>query len=317
MPGASGTKYEQLAAGRSAEEYFAELQQPQQKPADEQQTPGGTGSPSGEGSPTAGDGAPGDPDGDDQADDAAAGEAAEDARPTDPGRCGGVIDPTDDSGSPSDPAEARQLEAEWSVNVAAAQQAAKRRGTLSAGLERIIGETLTPAVDWKAALREFIARPAKRDYNWKRPNRRHIHAGLYLPSLHSLEIGDIVAAVDTSGSIDQATLTRFASELDDIARQGAASVTILYHDSDVVKVEHWTPDDGPLTLTPCGGGGTDHRPVFDWIEANAEAPPAVFIGLTDLASRFPNTAPDYPVLWASTDRHAAAPFGERVEIPAE
>ena len=272
--------YKDLPSGLSFEEYFARL--PAKQP-----------DPEGDGSGQPGDGTP------------------------DPGGCGGVIDAQDPEGTPADAASAAQLDAEWSVNIAAAQQAAKRRGTLSAGLERVIGEALAPKADWRAALREFITRPAKRDYNWKRQNRRHIHAGLYLPSLHSLELGEIVIAIDTSGSITPETLQRFAGEIADIAATGANKITTLYHDSDVVKVETWTPDDGPFTLTPCGGGGTSHKPVFDWIEANDEEPPAVLVCLTDLASDFPPSAPDYPTLWASTDSHARHPFGERLDIPAE
>lgn len=267
-------KYADLPLGLSFEEYYARLPEPKPSP---------------DGEPEAG-------------------------SSNDPGQCGGVIDPTDDAGNDLDAAEQAQLDAEWSVNVAAAQQAAKRRGSLSVGLERLIGEALAPKADWRAALREFLTRPAKRDYNWKRPNRRHIHAGLYLPSLHSLELGHLVVAVDTSGSIDTDTLQKFAGEINDIAAQGASQITILYHDSDVVKVETWTPDDGPLTLTPCGGGGTNHRPVFDWIAEHADEPPTALVCVTDLASTFPAHSPDYPTLWASTDRHARHPFGERVEI---
>lgn len=228
----------------------------------------------------------------------------------DPGGCGGVMDAENPEGTP---ATMKQLEAEWSVNVAAAAQAAKRRGELSAGLARFIGEALAPVVDWRAVLREFITRHARRNYNWKRPNRRHIHAGLYLPSLHSLELGSIVIAVDTSGSIGQAELLRFAGEINDIAAQGASTVTVIYHDSEVCHEQTWTPEDGPLVLEPHGGGGTDHRPVFARIE-EAPEPPACVVLLTDLASTFPTNSPAYPVLWASTDRHARHPFGERVEI---
>jgi predicted metal-dependent peptidase len=250
-------------------------------------------------------------DGDDETDGDTAddGDQPADEETADPGRCGGVIDaPADES--------PQQLDAAWSVNIAAAQQAAERRGSLSAGLARLCGEALAPAADWKAELREFINRPTKTDYNWKRPNRRHIHRRLYLPSLHSLEIGHIVAMIDTSGSISEATLTRFASELADIATHGAGRITILYHDSAVVKVETWTPDDGVLTLTPCGGGGTDHCPCFDWIEQNCDELPDVVIGLTDMLSEFPADAPAFPVLWASTRQNQTPPFGEITYIPA-
>jgi len=278
-------QYRNFEPGRSAEEYYAQLQ------ASKQPDPNGD------------DSTPGDQSGDQSGS-------------ADPGQCGGVIDPQADDGTPAESSEQTQLDSEWSANVAAAQQAAERRGELSAGLSRLCGAVLAPAADWKAELREYITRPAKRDYNWKRPNRRFVHQGLYLPSMNSLEIGHIIAAVDTSGSIGESTLTRFASELDDIARQGASKITILYHDSDIVRVDEWTPGNGPLTLTPCGGGGTDHGPVFEWIDQNTDEAPAVLICLTDLYSSFPDDQPAYPVLWAAADSSAPHPFGDRINIPA-
>lgn len=254
------------------------------------------------------------PDGDD-----GDGEANGSGQPgTDPGQCGGVMDPEDDNGTPADEASQAQLDAEWSVNVAAAQQAAQRRGTMSAGLDRFCGEALAPVVDWRAVLREFVTRHAKNQYDWKRPNRRHIWQGLYLPSLHNLEMGELVIAVDTSGSIDAATIARFAGEVDDIARQGASAVTVLFHDSDICHVQHWTPEDGPLVLEPKGGGGTSHRCVTDWIEQNATEPPACLVCLTDCHTSYPTTAPDYPTLWAVIgNKRAAPPFGEVVHIAPE
>ncbi len=247
------------------------------------------------------------------------GEASGSGQPgNDPGGCGAVIDAEDPEGTPADAAAQAQLEAEWSVNVAAAQQAAQRRGTLSAGLDRFCGEALAPVVDWRAVLREFLTRPAKRDYNWKRPNRRHVHAGLYLPSLHSLELGELVIAVDTSGSIDEPTLCRFAGEINDIANEGATTITVLYHDSDVCHIQTWTPEDGPLTLEPKGGGGTSHRCITDWIEQNATEPPAALVCLTDCYTSYPTTAPSYPTLWAVIgNKNARPPFGEVVHIAPE
>jgi len=234
---------------------------------------------------------------------------------SDPGGCGEVIDPTDAAGQPIDQAETASLEREIAVAVAAAQQSALKRGELSAGLQRLIDAILAPVVDWREQLRDYV-RPAKRDYSMRRPNRRHVARGMYLPSLRSQELGDIVAAIDTSGSIGDATLRRFASELDAVASEGAKSITIVYHDADVVRVDKWTPEDGPLTLTPCGGGGTDHRPVFDWLAEQAELPELVIL-LTDLASSFPAQAPDVPVLWVSTWQGGTHPFGDRIDIPAE
>jgi len=321
--------YAKIDAGRSAEEIFTALtakpeEQPQE-PGDDQQgdTDQDDQAESNQNNPSnqPGDDSDSDDSGDtdqDGADSDAPGDAPGNQQGApDPGRCGGVMDPTDDNGRPVDLAEARQLDQEWKANVSAAQQIAERRGTLPAGIARMIGELLAPEVDWKAALREFMTRNAKSNYNWKRPNRRFVHAGIYLPSRHSQELGHVIAAIDTSGSIGEATLSRFAAELQDICEQGIERLTILYHDAEIVRVDEWTPDDGPLTLTPCGGGGTDHNPVFEWIEENTTEAPAVLVCLTDLWSDFPHDEPAYPVLWASIDPRKQHPFGERIDIPAE
>jgi predicted metal-dependent peptidase len=234
----------------------------------------------------------------------------------DPGGCGAVIDPEDPEGTPADTAAQAQLEAEWSVNVAAAQQAAQRRGTMSAGLDRFCGEALAPKADWKAELREFITRPAKANYSWKRPSRRHLWSGLFLPSLHSLEIGQVVVAVDTSGSIDQETIRQFAGEIEDVAAQGAAEIKIVFHDSDVCHVQKWNPSqDGPLCLESKGGGGTSHKFLPKWIEDNCDEPPAVLICLTDAHTEYPTTEPICPTLWAVIgNKQAAPPFGEVIHL---
>jgi predicted metal-dependent peptidase len=42
--------------------------------------------------------------------------------------------------------------------------------------------------------------------------RLKVPRGLYLPSLHSETLSPVVVAVDTSGSIDDATLAAFSDE---------------------------------------------------------------------------------------------------------
>src|SRR5208282_5738727 len=79
---------------------------------------------------------------------------------------------------------------------------------------------LIPATQARQTNRTSPANPvlrlspaAKSDYAWTPPNRRHIARGLYLPSLRSETLGPVVVGVDTSGSIDDATLAAFAAEI--------------------------------------------------------------------------------------------------------
>ena len=70
----------------------------------------------------------------------------------------------------------------------------------------------------------------------------------------------------------------------------------------------------PLELTPRGGGGTDFRPAFHWVEEHGIAP-AALIYLTDLeCTHFPDE-PGYPVLWARIGQcHAEPLFGQLIDI---
>jgi predicted metal-dependent peptidase len=83
-------------------------------------------------------------------------------------------------------------------------------------------------VDWRDVLREFLSRHARNDYSWLPPSRRYIHRELYLPGLRSEELGEVVLAVDTSGSIGQRELARFAAEAEGILDSFDCTLTILY-----------------------------------------------------------------------------------------
>ena len=227
----------------------------------------------------------------------------------DPGQCGGVTEP-----GTGQEAELTQAEADWQRNVAQARDLAqKTRGTMPAGLARMIGQTLAPKVDWREVLREFISRHAKNQYGWNPPNRRFIAQRLYLPSLKGQSISGIVLAVDTSGSIGPKELDQFGGEIEAICQLGATGLTIIYHDSAIANVQTWEPHDGPLVLEPKGGGGTSHKCVFDWL-AKSDSETSCLICLTDMASEFPKEGPDYPVLWCSTDKKAKAPFGRLIYL---
>ncbi|MGD0109761.1 MAG: VWA-like domain-containing protein [Rhodopila sp.] len=132
--------------------------------------------------------------------------------------------------------------------------------------------------------------------------------GLYLPSLRSETIGPVVVAVDTSGSIDDATLAAFAAEITAILDEAApAAIHVVYCDHAIAGTETYEPGD-VIDLTPHGGGGTAFRPVFEWI-ARSGIQPVSAVYLTDLCGWDFGPEPDYPVLWVSTDL-TNAPFGE-------
>jgi predicted metal-dependent peptidase len=272
--------------GLSAEDYYARLPDKSSQSSDE----------SGEGDGT---GDPGDAGG--------CGEVSG----NDPGGCGSVRDAGDGS-----PAVQQSSETRWQMAVAQAARIAEARGKgdLPGGLVRAVEEILQPSVPWREVLREFLTRTARNDYRWNRPNRRFVARRLYLPSLAGESLGEVVVAVDTSGSIAQEEMDRFAAEVQGIVEAYDVHLTILYHDTNVAKVEEWSPADGPIRLRPVGGGGTSHRCVFKWIEEHGVDPSCV-VCLTDLYTTLPKMPPAYPMLWAVVgDCSTEPPFGQRVSI---
>ncbi len=58
-----------------------------------------------------------------------------------------------------------------------------------------------------------------------------------------------------------------------------------------------------------GGGGTNHRPVFEWL-AKQQVSPDLFIGITDLQTLLPTQRPHFPVLWLVPEKHPKPPWGQ-------
>ena len=114
--------------------------------------------------------------------------------------------------------------------------------------------------------------------------------------------------VDTSGSIDDATLAAFAAEITAILDEAAPeAVHVVYCDDAVAGTETYEPGD-MIRLTPHGGGGTAFRPVFDWIAAVRHPAGLRHLSHRPLRQDF-GPEPEYPVLWVSTGS-TDAPFGE-------
>jgi predicted metal-dependent peptidase len=215
--------------------------------------------------------------------------------------------------STTTPDGSQMTEEDWTIAVQQAERAAEMRGEGSPGAKRAIDQARS-RVDWKSVLRRFMQQTTS-DYSWTRPNVRYISQGLYLPALRSEDMGPVVVAIDTSGSIDSVLLSQFAAEVQATVDEAQPScVHVLYCDAEIHRVDTFERGT-PIVMNPSGGGGTDFRPVFDWIaRLDADPAPVCAIYLTDLYGRFPETVPDIPVLWAATHDMLQPPFGETVLI---
>ena len=214
----------------------------------------------------------------------------------------------DSAGNESD-AEATALE--WKLATVQAAKATKDRGDLPGQLKKILGDILTPPIPWRDVLASFMTERIKDDYSWRRPNPFYIHSGIYLPFMDGVGMGEMVIALDTSGSV-LSVLDEFGSTVKDIvANVRPERVHVIYCDAEVNRVDVFDRNQA-LHFEAVGGGGTDFRPVFEHIKNNS-INPACMLYLTDMYGVFPGEAPSYPVMWCATsDRRG--PFGDTLRI---
>ena len=219
-------------------------------------------------------------------------------------------DPLDDC-SDGDPSTTEIDAVDWKIATIQAAESARAMGKLPASMQRFIDELTNPKVNWRELLRRFVTETSKNDYSWMRSNKRFISQGFYLPTLYSESMGEIVIAIDTSGSIGQAMLNAFGSEIKAIVQSARPEkTTVIYCDATVNHVDEFGPNDD-LHFEMHGGGATDFRPPFEYV-TEKNITPVCFIYLTDGYGSFP-AAPDYPVLWCCTT-DIVAPCGETIPI---
>jgi predicted metal-dependent peptidase len=202
----------------------------------------------------------------------------------------------------------------------AIRQGALVAGKTGSGGDRDLIELLKPQIDWREVLREFVTTTCTgSDYStWQRPNRRYVSAGVYMPSGISESIGELVVAIDTSGSIGQPELSRFLTEVKEICDTvHPDKVRLLYWDTQVCgdeKYEMHELDDLVTSTKPKGGGGTMIECVPEYITKEGVKPQACIV-LTDgyLGGSWGKWS--CPVLWCIIDNESAVPdVGTHVHV---
>jgi predicted metal-dependent peptidase len=175
-------------------------------------------------------------------------------------------------------------------------------------------------IDWRALLRNWLFDRVRSDWSLYPFSKRHIHRGLMLPSAGVAAPGHIVFAIDTSGSMDNQVLASIVSELRGFRETFPCALTVIQADAAIQDVVHYEALDDtptPKRLEVKGRGGTDFRPVFEWVERQAEIQKPVTIYATDGYGDFPSQAPDAPVIWLITRgglEGGRFPFGSTVNL---
>lgn len=185
--------------------------------------------------------------------------------------------------------------------IAAGQQVERMQGHLPGAAAALLKRLLDPELPWQELLKQFVSSCYGGHRRWLPPSRRHVWNDLYLPSMRG-EALKAVVALDTSGST-AGDMERFFTELVSLMKTfGRYELTVIQCDAKVQKVEKFSDAAPPAPgrrWEVFGHGGTDFRPVFDYVKTLAERP-EVLIYLTDGFGSAPKEPPPYPVLWVLT-----------------
>ena len=208
--------------------------------------------------------------------------------------------------------EKEELSVQWQQRLAGAAQQAMQSGKMGEAMMRLVDHLLQPQLPWRMLLARYMTAVARDDYSFQRPSRREGSA--ILPSLRSAQL-DLTVVIDTSGSISDAEVKEFVSEIDAIKGQMQARITLLACDDKLSDNAPWTfeawdtfdvPDDMQ------GGGATDFRPAFEFASQQSKQPD-LLIYFTDAEGEFPAHEPGFPVIWLVKGR-AKVPWGQRIQL---
>jgi predicted metal-dependent peptidase len=287
--------------------------QPGNDSAGQDGAPDGQGKPQNSDSGSAGQDMPGKPE------NAAGGQSGKPI--TDPGKAGAFFAPDPDATNDNGETIGQQ----WETAVRQMAKITERDGRTAGAAKSIIDELAQARIDWRAALRDFITDRAAMDYSWNRPNRRHIAAGLYLPSLQPDGIDSLVFFVDTSGSMNKPAFMVARAELQEMLDSGwIGRIHVIQGDT---RLQHAaTYESGDIIPADIyGNGGTDFRDCMAYIAEN-HADSAALLAFTDLEIQPEKIGddPGIPTLWLvwgnarTFPARAAVPqFGESIPIRAD
>lgn len=193
--------------------------------------------------------------------------------------------------------------------------ARKLRGDKGGGRD-LLGTAAERTTNWREALADFINSVCRGDENSRfcPPNKRMLASGFIMPSHFDENVGEIIIACDTSGSMHPYYPVVFG-EIARVCQQAKPElVRVLWWDTSVCGDQEFKPDDfeniGTL-MSPKGGGGTTVSCVAQYIERKKLTPKAV-IYLTDGYIESEYRMPELPLLWGVVDNTDFVPLRGKV-----
>lgn len=146
-------------------------------------------------------------------------------------------------------------------------------GKYGAKIPRVIKDMMAPPINWSEVFQEFWTAHVRGadELTWKKFNKHRLADSHYLPSAINETIGEVIIAIDTSGSISIDDISEVASHVLDMCETVAPErIRVLWWDTKVHGEQVFEEDYANLKslLKPLGGGGTHVSSVSDYIVQN-------------------------------------------------
>jgi predicted metal-dependent peptidase len=146
-------------------------------------------------------------------------------------------------------------------------------GRFGVKIPRVIQDLMKPEIDWREVLQDFWTAHVRGadEFTWRRFNKNRVADGYYLPSTINETIGEVILAIDTSGSIDNTDIAKVASRIQELCDTlPPERIRVLWWDTEVHGEQNFEGNYSEITrmLKPMGGGGTRAGCVSDYIVKN-------------------------------------------------
>lgn len=149
-------------------------------------------------------------------------------------------------------------------------------GTSSAELiERIINFNLNTKTDWRKVLKNIVAEKPKKKYTLGNPNEAYMNMGITLAGRRRIgkpeKLKNIVVCIDVSGSIDDAKLSEFLSEIANIYSYYDVDGLLMYWNTSVCDFGKFSNRSDLVKVNSNWTGGTDVKCIFDFLSGKEES----------------------------------------------
>lgn len=176
-------------------------------------------------------------------------------------------------------------------------------------------------VPWQVLLARCFSGIRRDDYRFLPPSKKHMWRGIYLPSVGVPGAQTIVCAIDTSGSIQGKIAEQFLTEVSKLRMSAKCKLYVVQCDAKIQKTDSYESWETPSKFDEfgklLGRGGTDFRPVFDWVKTVVvprDGMPDFVVYLTDGYGTFPENWNICPVVWVVAGDNTKFPFGTVISM---